>query len=111
MLTIHMLKIHVKPVSSFMVFICSDCSYQSADVFLTVPFDLRDLLLVLLVLHPQVPSLHLVSLDHVAESLVSLLFSSLQLCYLLQEFNSLLVKETTCVLLGFKSQCCAYLKK
>lgn len=53
------------------------CAYQSADVLLTVPLDLGNLLLVLLVLHTQVSSLHLVSLDHVAESLVRLLLSGL----------------------------------
>lgn len=93
------------------MFRSSDCAYQSADVLLTVPLDLGDLLLVLLVLHPQVASLHLVGLDHVAESLVGLLLSRLQLHYLLQELHSLLVKEATCILLGFQGQCCAHLKK
>lgn len=89
----------------------SGCAYQSADVPLAVPLDLGDLLLVLLVLHPQVSSLHLVGLDHVAEGLVGLLLDALQLLYLLQELHSLLVKEATCVLLGFQGQCCAHLKK
>lgn len=84
--------------------------YQSADVPLTVPLDLGDLLLVLLVLHSQVASFHLVSLDHVTESLIGLLLRGLQLYYLLQELHSLLVKEATCLLLGFQGQCCAHLK-
>lgn len=75
-------------------------AYQPADVLLTVPFDFGDLLLVLLVLHPQVTGLHLVSLDHVAERLVSLPLGRLQLGYLLQELHPLLVKEPTRVLLG-----------
>lgn len=85
--------------------------YQSADVPLTVPLDLGDLLLMMLVLHPQVASLHLVGLDHVAQSLVSLLLRRLQLGYLLQELHSLLVKEASCVLLGFQGECSAHLKK
>lgn len=86
-------------------------SYQSADVPFTVPLDLGDLLLVLLVLHPQVAGLHLVGLDHVAESLIRLLLSRLQLRYLLQELHSLLVKEATCLLLGFQGECSAHLKE
>lgn len=50
---------------------------QSADVPLAVPLDLGDLLLVLLVFHPQVPSFHFVGLDHVVERFVSLLLGSL----------------------------------
>lgn len=75
--------------------------YQSADVPLTVPLYLGDLLLVLLVLYPQITSLHLVCLDHVAESLVGLLLRCLQLSYLLQELDSLLVKEAPRILLSF----------
>lgn len=86
-------------------------AYQSADVPLTVPLDLGDLLLVLLVLHPQVASLHLVGLDHVAEGLVRLLLRRLQLSYLLQELHSLLVKEAPCVLLGFQGERSAHLRK
>lgn len=83
--------------------------YQSADVPLAVPLDLGDLLLVLLVLHSQVTSLHLVCLDHVAERLVRLSLGCFQLGYLLQELHPLLVKEAPRVLLGFQSECSAYL--
>lgn len=83
---------------------CNDIPYQSADVPLAVPFDLGDLLLVLLVLHSQVTSLHLVCLDHIAESLIRLFLSWLQLSYLLQELHSLLVKEAPGLLLGFQSE-------
>lgn len=58
----------------------------------------------LLVLHPQVASLHLVGLDHVAEGLVSLLLRRLQLGYLLQELHSLLVEEAPRLLLGFQGE-------
>lgn len=77
---------------------------QSADVPLAVPLDLGDLLLVLLVLHSQVASLHLVGLDHVAERLVGLLLRRLQLSYLLQELHSLLVKEASRLLPGFQGE-------
>lgn len=92
-------------------FISGDSAYQSADVSLAVPLDLGDLLLVLLVLHPQVAGLHLVGLDHVAEGLIGLLLRVLQLRYLLQELHSLLVKEAARVLLGLQCQRCAHLKK
>lgn len=84
--------------------------YQSADVPLAVPLDLGDLLLVLLVLHSQVTSLHLVCLDHIAESLVCLFLSCLQLSYLLQELHPLLVKEAPRLLLGFQSERSAHLQ-
>lgn len=83
--------------------------YQSADVPLAVPLDLGDLLLVLLVLHSQVTSLHLVCLDHIAERLVRLSLGCFQLGYLLQELHSLLVKEAPRLLLGFQSERSAYL--
>lgn len=86
-------------------------AYQPTDVPLAIPLDLGDLLLVLLVLHPQVTSLHLVGLDHVAEGLVSLLLRGLQLSNLLQELHSLLVKETPCLLFGLQGECCAHLSK
>lgn len=98
--------IHVSEVSSG-----GDCAYQSADVPLAVPLDLGDLLLVVLVLHPQVSSLHLVRLDHVAESLVRLLLGGLELGDLLQELHPLLVEEATRLLLGFQRECGAHLEK
>lgn len=85
--------------------------YQSADVPLTVPLDLGDLLLVLLVLHSQVTSLHLICLDHIAESLVCLFLRWLQLSDLLQELHSLLVKEAPRLLLGFQSERSAHLQE
>lgn len=85
--------------------------YQSANVPLAVPLDLGDLLLVLLVLHSQVTSLHLVCLDHIAESLVCLFLTCLQLSYLLQELHSLLVKEAPRLLLGFQSERSAHLQE
>lgn len=86
-----------------------DVPYQSADVPLAVPLDLGDLLLVLLVLHSQVTSLHLVCLDHIAECLICLFLRCFQLNYLLQELHSLLVKEAPSLLLGFQSECSAHL--
>lgn len=88
-----------------------DIPYQSADVPLAVPLDLGDLLLVLLVLHSQVTSLHLVCLDHIAEGLVRLFLTCFQLGYLLQELHPLLVKEAPGLLLGFQSECRAHLEE
>lgn len=84
-------------------------THQSADVPLAVPLDLGDLLLVLLMLHPQVAGLHLVGLNHVAECLVRLLLCGLELSDFLQQLDPLLVEEPAGLLLGFQRERSAHL--